>query len=797
MPEIRFPGLATGIDTSAIVKQLVELESRRLRAKEEERADQQIKSETLGDLQSKLDAFRTKMRALSDSGLLRSFNSASSDTDIMTASANSNAFEGNHSIQIKQLATTDRWVHDGFEFKEDLVGAGTFIYSYNDEETSVTTTASTTLEDLVGLINNDSDNPGVNASLLLYDDGNDGVYHLVLSGQDSGSDYTISINGSSTEVWQANSAFTYNSENAVTTNKIIDLDQFGENPLEGGEVITITGTDRYGNAITPLNLPLTSNTKISHILAEIEDAFGGNVKATFDNGVIYVTDGTSGASELLVALNYNPDGSAATLALPAMAFFKEGGDTTADLTGFTVSDFTRTQAAQDSMIKVNGYPSITPVAEVQTLNTTGVSAGGDTFKLTYDGYETSDITVSSGIAGIQAALDALTNVNAGDITVGGTGLNDLADTTFTFTDTVGNVPLIVLDDTSLSGAHSISESSGYTAGRLDWIKRSTNAVSDVISGVTISLYDDTYNSETTNYDSVELTLTRDTEALKEKLNEMVTAYNEIVTFLQEKADYDPETKTAPVLYGDYSITTIRSQLKNPFILAAGGFTSNDSFAMPRDIGLTINSDDMLELDSTDFDDAVSEDYLGVLALIGAMKTGSSDSEDIKYYSAGTYTEGGRYNVKVTVSGGAITEAKIWTSDETESEARTVDAENINGNTVTANSDFDNNGNPRYPENSLTFTVDLTQSGTLEAMLYVEYGFAGDVKDNLDDILTYNGRIPVSKKTISDYIDRLNDQIETEQARLEKFEDRLVLKFARLERTLQTINQQMAAISILS
>ena len=84
---------------------------------------------------------------------------------------------------------------------------------------------------------------------------------------------------------------------------------------------------------------------------------------------------------------------------------------------------------------------------------------------------------------------------------------------------------------------------------------------------------------------------------KEKLNEMVSAYNEIVTFLQEKADYDPETKTAPVLYGDYSITTIRSQLKNPFILAAGGFTSEDSFAMPKDIGLTINSDDMLELDS--------------------------------------------------------------------------------------------------------------------------------------------------------------------------------------------------------
>ncbi|MHC4721580.1 MAG: flagellar filament capping protein FliD, partial [Planctomycetota bacterium] len=290
---------------------------------------------------------------------------------------------------------------------------------------------------------------------------------------------------------------------------------------------------------------------------------------------------------------------------------------------------------------------------------------------------------------------------------------------------------------------------------------------------------------------------------KEKLNAMIASYNDIVAFVQEKADYDSETKTAPILYGDYSITTIRSQLKNPLLLAAGGFTSDDSFTMPKDIGLTINSDGMLELDTNTFDEALVDDYRGVLALIGAMKSGNSSGDDaayIKFYSAGTHTEGGDYDIRVLgTNGGPITSVEIKTTDETWSEARTVDAANIIGNSVTANSDFDGNGNSLYPENSLSFTVDLDQLDPviyMEATIHVQHGFAGDTKDVLDDILTYNGRIPVSKKSISDYIDRLNEQIETEQARLEKYEERLVLRFARLERTLQTINQQMAGLSML-
>ncbi|GAI02662.1 unnamed protein product, partial [marine sediment metagenome] len=179
------------------------------------------KKDALTTLETKLSTLRTTLRTLSDAGELRAFSVASSDSDYLTADASYNAFEGNHTVVINQLANAERWVHTaGEKYAEDYVGEGTFIYSYNYKETSITTTATTTLEDLVGLINNDANNPGVTATLLYYND----AYHLVLNGNEAGTDYQVKINLGDTEVMKSNSEFTYNNDNATLSTKIMDLD---------------------------------------------------------------------------------------------------------------------------------------------------------------------------------------------------------------------------------------------------------------------------------------------------------------------------------------------------------------------------------------------------------------------------------------------------------------------------------------------------------------------------------------------------------------------------------------------
>jgi hypothetical protein len=175
-----------------------------------------------------------------------------------------------------------------------------------------------------------------------------------------------------------------------------------------------------------------------------------------------------------------------------------------------------------------------------------------------------------------------------------------------------------------------------------------------------------------------------------------------------------------------------------------------------------------------------------------MNKGSSNSDIIKFYDGGANTTAGTYNVEVIVSGGVITSAKIWTSDETISDARDA---TIDGNTIIGDAGF-TDGYPDHPENSLTMTVDLTTNGTFEATVYVKQGFAGAIKDLLDDILKTNtGRLDVSQNSVRDTIDRLNKRIDSEQRRLESVENRLILKFARLERTLSMLNQQMSGLGI--
>ena len=780
MSDLRLPGLFTGIDTNTLIAQLMAVERRTLNMYEQRKSLWEERKDALSSLQTKLETFRSTLRALSDARELRAFNIASSDSDILTAEASYNAFEGNHTVVINQLATAERWVHtNGKEYGEDYVGAGTFIYSYNHQETIITATATTTLEDLVGLINNDANNPGVTANLLYHN----GTYHLVLNGNDAGSDYRLAINASNTQVVEAESAFTVNSDNATLSSKIIELDQFS-GTLAGGEKITITGKDHNGNAISG-EISVTGNTKLTHLISEINDAFDGRAIATLVNGEIRLTDCTCGSSQMQFTLTYNPGSGSTTLNIPTISQSTQGGSTTANLTGFAEADFTETQSAQDSKLKVDGFPSTSAVAEVQKLAKTTIPTAG-TFTLTYDGYTTAAIAFNATLAQIQAALVALPNVDASDITVSGVRLSVSGDTIFTFSNTLGDVSLISINPSSLTpSANSNYMLTEVTKGNDGWIGRSSNTVDNVISGVTLHLHD------TTDANGEEITLTRDIESVKEKLNSMVAAYNAAAVYIQEKTGYNDVLKKAGVLMGDYIVSTLRNQLRTPLIAQTSGFVQDiDTHLMPGHIGLELDRDGVLSLDTNIFDQALAEDYMGVLAIIGADKTGSSDSNTIKFYGASNnYTTAGTYNVEVVVSSGAITSARIKLSTES-----TYRDAAYSGNIVTGDSSFDDNGDPVYPENGLQLSVDLSQAGTFTATVRVKQGFAGAIEDALDKMLKVTtGSLQIDQDSVSDTIKNLQEKIELEEYRLTQREARLVDRFARLERTLALLQRQMAVL----
>ncbi|HEG43179.1 MAG TPA: hypothetical protein ENH94_03925 [Phycisphaerales bacterium] len=802
MAQLQLPGLSTGIDTSAIVQQLMAINRMRLQARQADITEEQEVKSAIGELDTTLSAFKSASSSLANSSQLKSYNATTSDDDVITASANYNATEGNHSIQIKQLATSDRWVHEGFKRTTSYVGEGNLILSYNNEEMVITTTSDTTLDDLVGLINNASGNPGITAGILKYDAGTNQAYHLVLSGQESGSDYQIKINDFNTEVLTADDALLEDGENVTLTTKLKDLDDVFTGAFDDDDTITIDGYGHDGTTpIAQVSFTPNEYTTVGDLIDEINDAFSGIATATLDNGEIKLTADTDGDSDMDITLAFD-DGIVtgnATLTLPTFSMTTDGGSESADIATLKASTtFLQTQAARDSLIRVDDYPP--SVAETQYL-TASVSGATGTYDLTFGG-NTATINAGDNIAAINAALSAasITTVTAEAGT--STSLDVAGTIAFNFDASEGDAAMIAIDTTNLttSGTHIFTEDTS------NWISRSTNTVTDVIDGVTLNLQKTTISTDGITYDNVDVTMTRNTETLKEKVEQLLTAYNNVVKFVEDNAEYDPDTKESGPLYGDSLIRMISSTLKSPFSSVASGFTSNDTFIQPSDIGIEFESDGTLKLNANDFDEAISENYLDVLAILGAAKTGEStgtNAAEIKFYGAGTATAGGAYliEVKYDGTGTTILSARVTESTDTDwSDARDIDLTDpndviVNGTTTTITIDYGTNSS-NYPEHNLQFDVPTTSTPDqiLTATINVKQGFAGELKESLADMLSYDGRIALAKKSSNSSIDRMEEWIVKEEMRLEKVEERLIGKFARLERTLTLIQSQMGMIS---
>lgn len=144
---------------------------------------------------------------------------------------------------------------------------------------------------------------------------------------------------------------------------------------------------------------------------------------------------------------------------------------------------------------------------------------------------------------------------------------------------------------------------------------STNTVSNVLDGVTLTLAKTTAVGESTT-----VTVSKNsTGTANTALTAFIKSFNEANTMVSQLGAYNAETKQAGALQGQAIVRSSQAQMRNlVFNTTAGG---SSKYQRLSDIGITIDKTGALALDSTKLNAALSADYSGVVGLI--EKVGSS------------------------------------------------------------------------------------------------------------------------------------------------------------------------------
>ena len=116
MGELRLPGIATGIDTTSLIKQLMTVQGRRLATYQVKQRNYDAQTSAIETLRSQIGSLRNSAGSLSDADDMEVYSVSTSDSDILTISASSDANPGSHSIEVDQLATAETWIQDVSSF---------------------------------------------------------------------------------------------------------------------------------------------------------------------------------------------------------------------------------------------------------------------------------------------------------------------------------------------------------------------------------------------------------------------------------------------------------------------------------------------------------------------------------------------------------------------------------------------------------------------------------------------------------------------------------------------------------
>lgn len=177
---------------------------------------------------------------------------------------------------------------------------------------------------------------------------------------------------------------------------------------------------------------------------------------------------------------------------------------------------------------------------------------------------------------------------------------------------------------------------GASSGNPVEIYRSSNTISDLIEGVTLTL-------KNTTTSDVTITTERDLDAAVEKVQAFIDEVNATLTELKNLSKYDVEAEKGGPLLGDPTARSLVSDLRSAVSNVVSGLTGDYNYA--GSIGISMTREGTFELDTTKLRDALETDFDAVTNLFA--KTASVDDPRLEHVFSSKSTAAGTYAVDIT------------------------------------------------------------------------------------------------------------------------------------------------------
>jgi flagellar hook-associated protein 2 len=254
------------------------------------------------------------------------------------------------------------------------------------------------------------------------------------------------------------------------------------------------------------------------------------------------------------------------------------------------------QLAQPAKMRSGDFSSDTALVGAGTLT---LGLGASNFNIITDATTTltgvrDAINKASDNPGITASIIKVDSGSQLLLTSNKTGATNAISIAATATTPSPGNDLTRLATANLTAIQAASDAIIYVDGQK--VTKTSNSISDVIPGATISLIKaDPLTTGTLN-------IALDTESAKSKVNDFVKAYNSLAGMMSSLSSYDDKTKQGGPLLGDATLRGVQNQIRQALSNATQGITGVATLA---EIGIKTNKSGALELDATKLDSVMA------------------------------------------------------------------------------------------------------------------------------------------------------------------------------------------------